>query len=984
MFDQTSKSRVFKVPVGVDFANVFLEGLKARLNGKQPHDLARVIIFINTRRAERKLKELFINSGSSLLPQFYLITDLSDDPLKLCNLPAPAPSHHRLINLGQLIRKLLITEPDLAPISATYELAESLAALMDEAQGEGIQMTDVLNLDVGEHSAHWNRSKKFLSILATHWEQNAFTDPQDRMRHVVETYATHWDKNPTNQTILIAGSTGSRGATALFMKAVAKLPNGAVILPGIDDELPREVWSALKTKKFTLDHPQAGFAKLFNSLNIDFDDVGPWHVTDAKNIDRNKLISLALRPAPITNQWLEYGPQLKPHLNKATQNLELIEADTIKEEALTIATRLRYAAEVGQEAVLISPSRNLTRRVNANLERWGIEADDSAGIPLQLSTTGIFLRSIAKCFGNPTFSHDFLALLKHPLTHSGKNRNIHNLMVMEIEVGQFNGTKILRGGPPFIDFDLLSGWAAKDPSKEIWSQWLSNIFQPLQTAREMELYEWLHLLKKTAENLSDSPENTYESKVWEKDSGVAALKTLDQIMTQSVSSGLMSSIEFNAFLRSALNQELRPEAQSSNPLISIWGTLEARVQSKDLVILGGLNEDTWPTKSSHDMWLNRDMRKQLSLLLPERRIGLSAHDFQQAISSANVVLSRSLRDGDTPSTPSRWLIRITNLMNGLKDEGPQTLEEMRNSGNYWLNCARSLDKVAENKKVPFEMRPSPIPPKHARLKKLSVTQIKDLVRDPYKIYASVILNLKKLEPLGKQADAIERGNTIHTILEEFIKQTKNEFPEDASGLFMKITNNVLKKDVPWPAARRLWLARMHAVSSSFINEEIKRRTHGVNIALERRGEMDFHDLKFKLTAKADRIDQGKDGLRLYDYKASKPPSLGDIQYFDKQLQLEAMIAFHNGFNRIQKQSIEHLEYISLGPDLKKQAIDIDDQEVIKILDEFRSLILIYNDTSKGFTARDKIQFLKHMSDYDQLSRKGEWQDSDIPNPRVVG
>jgi double-strand break repair protein AddB len=804
------------------------------------------------------------------------------------------------------------------------------------------------------------------------------------MRHVVETYATHWDKNPTNQTILIAGSTGSRGATALFMKAVSKLPNGAVILPGVDDELPREVWSALKTKKFTLDHPQAGFAKLFNSLNIDFDDVGPWHESDAKNIDRNKLISLALRPAPITNQWLEYGPRLKPYLSKATQNLELIEADTIKEEALTIATRLRYAAEVGQEAVLISPSRNLTRRVNANLERWGIEADDSAGIPLQLSTTGIFLRSLAKCFGNPTSSHDFLALLKHPLTHSGKNRNIHNLMVMEIEVGQFNGTKILRGGPPFIDFDLLSGWASKDPSKEIWSQWLSNIFQPLQTAREMELYEWLHLLKKTAENLSDSPEITHESKVWEKDSGVAALKTLDQIMTQSVSSGLMSSIEFNAFLRSALNQELRPEAQSSNPLISIWGTLEARVQSKDLVILGGLNEDTWPTKSSHDMWLNRDMRKQLSLLLPERRIGLSAHDFQQAISSANVVLSRSLRDGDTPSTPSRWLIRITNLMNGLKDEGPQTLEEMRNSGNYWLNCARSLDKVAENKKVPFEMRPSPIPPKHARLKKLSVTQIKDLVRDPYKIYASVILNLKKLEPLGKQADAIERGNTIHTILEEFIKQTKNEFPEDASDLFMKITNNVLKKDVPWPAARRLWLARMHAVSSSFINEEIKRRTQGVNIALERRGEMDFHDLKFKLTAKADRIDQGKGGLRLYDYKASKPPSLGDIQYFDKQLQLEAMIAFHSGFNKIQKQSIEHLEYISLGPDLKKQAIDIDDQEVSKILNEFRSLILIYNDTNKGFTARDKIQFLKHMSDYDQLSRKGEWQDSDIPNPRVVG
>ena len=306
---------------------------------------------------------------------------------------------------------------------------------------------------------HWNRSKKFLSILATHWKQNALTDPQDRMRHVVETYTKHWDKDPTNQTILIAGSTGSRGATALFMKAIAKLPNGAVILPGVDDDLPKDVWSALKTKKFTLDHPQAGFAKLFDLLKIDFDDVDPWHKANIRNIDRNKLISLALRPAPITNQWLEYGPLLKPYLNKATQDLELIEADTIKEEALAIATRLRFATEQGQEAVLISPSRNLTRRVNANLARWNIEADDSAGTPLQLSTTGIFLRSIAQCFGNSTLSYDFLALLKHPLTHSGKGRNIHNLMTMERGVGQFNGAKILRGGPPFIDFDILSGWA---------------------------------------------------------------------------------------------------------------------------------------------------------------------------------------------------------------------------------------------------------------------------------------------------------------------------------------------------------------------------------------------------------------------------------------------------------------------------------------------------------------------------------------------
>ncbi|MGY9052018.1 MAG: PD-(D/E)XK nuclease family protein, partial [Rhodobacterales bacterium] len=117
-----------------------------------------------------------------------------------------------------------------------------------------------------------------------------------------------------------------------------------------------------------------------------------------------------------------------------------------------------------------------------------------------------------------------------------------------------------------------------------------------------------------------------------------------------------------------------------------------------------------------------------------------------------------------------------------------------------------------------------------------------LVRDPYKIYASVILKLRKLEPLGKQADAMERGNAIHTILEEFINQTKDVLPQDATDLFMSITRDILKTDVPWPAARRLWLARLNGISSSFVRQESERRINGQNIALERKGEMVFEDI----------------------------------------------------------------------------------------------------------------------------------------------
>ena len=981
MFDPCEAPRVFHLPIGTDFSSTFLDGLRHHLIEQPPHAIARVIIFVNTRRTERRMRDLLIQSGASFLPQFHLIADIANDPLKLCKLPPPAPSQKRKLNLGQLIRELLKADPSLAPISATYDLAESLAALMDEAQGEGVDMTNVISLDVGDHSAHWDRSKKFLSILANHWDQNSLTDPQDRMRYVVQTYAKHWQKTPPEHPILIAGSTGSRGETALFMKAVSQLPNGAIILPGFDAELPNDIWNKFKDKCFTLDHPQAGFAKLFDYLGISFNTVLPWHMANTKLIDRNRLISLALRPAPITNQWLEYGPGLRPTLHNATQNLELIEADTLKEEALAIATRLRYAADQGKEAVLITPSRNLSRRVNATLARWDIEPDDSAGTPLHLSTVGIFLRLVSNCFGKAITSHQFLALLRHTLTHSGTERNYHNLMVQQIEVGHVNGTKILRGGPPFVDFNILLAWAKNDPIKITWINWLQNIFQPLQDAQEMDLLDWVSLHMRTVQELSDSPANSESRHVWEKDAGIAALEVLEQIQEQAHFGGFMTAAEYNALLRSALSQELRLERQTASPLISIWGTLEARVQSKGLVILGGLNEDTWPTKPSHDMWLNRDMRKQLGLLLPERRIGLSAHDFQQAVSAQNVVLSRSKREGDAPSTPSRWLIRLTNLMDGLKDEGPEALQKMRDRGDYWISLARSLDRI--EKIEPSENRPSPIPPKNARLKRLSITQIKDLVRDPYKIYASVILKLRKLEPLGKQADAMERGNAIHTILEEFINQTKDALPKDATNLFMSITRDVLETDVPWPAARRLWLARLNGISSSFVRQESERRISGKNIALERKGEMVFEDIDFKLTAKADRIDQGTSGLRLYDYKASVPPSNGDIQYFDKQLQLEALIALSGGFDMLNKQKVEYLEYIGLGPDLKQTDLDIDDEIIDQVLKEFRALIIAYNDPEKGFTARDKIQLLKHSSDYDQLSRKGEWQDSDEPDPKVV-
>src|SRR5690606_40649772 len=102
---------------------------------------------------------------------------------------------------------------------------------------------------------------------------------------------------------------------------------------------------------------------------------------------------------------------------------------------------------------------------------------------------------------------------------------------------------------------------------------------------------------------------------------------------------------------------LRPRF-GRHPRLFIWGPLEARLQHADRIILGGLNEGTWPGDASIDPWLNRPMRAELAIEPPERRIGLAAHDFASGASAGGVVLTRALKVGGAPTVASRWLLRL--------------------------------------------------------------------------------------------------------------------------------------------------------------------------------------------------------------------------------------------------------------------------------------------------------------------------------------
>ncbi|MEM9270879.1 MAG: PD-(D/E)XK nuclease family protein, partial [Pseudomonadota bacterium] len=312
---------------------------------------------------------------------------------------------------------------------------------------------------------------------------------------------------------------------------------------------------------------------------------------------------------------------------------------------------------------------------------------------------------------------------------------------------------------------------------------------------------------------------------------------------------------YNAILKSVLGSaEVPDRASEAHPNLAILGPREARMESADLVILASLNEDSWPRQPQPDPWLSRGMRAALGLMVPERQMGLSAHDFQQGTGAPEVILSRSCRDASAPTVPSRWLMRLTNLMAGLGPDGQTALADMRARGT---SLSRMALAVQPHRPSPRAARPQPRPPAFARPKQLSVTRVETLIRDPYAIYAFHVLGLRALDPLSRDADALLRGTAFHEVLERFITATKENLPpaQEALVLWHSTVRETLAERVPWHAERVFWTSRLSRAGPAFLDGEADRRADGLPFKLEVAGQRDLAEGAFSLTAKADRIDQ---------------------------------------------------------------------------------------------------------------------------------
>ena len=970
MFEPSTKPRLFAQAPGVDFPQALVDGLRTRYAHMPPEAMAKVHLIVNTRRMARRIVEIFDHGPACLLPRISLLTDLGE-LTALDTVPRAVSPLRRRLEITQLVARLLEGQPDLAARSSLYDLSDSLAELLDEMEGEGVPPEKISELDVSDLSGHWDRVKTFIGITHSFYDNEAAgLDAQARQRRVIGSLVDRWKTHPPGQPVILAGSTGSRGTTLLLMKAIATLPQGAVILPGLDTDMREKVWSHLSDALTAEDHPQFRFHKLMVDLGVTSGDISAWHDIAPPAPARNAAVSLALRPAPVTDAWLQEGPNLKD-LEEGFANVSLVEAPSPRAEALAIAMRLRDAAETGTRAALITPDRMLTRQVTAALSRWGILPDDSAGTPLQLSPPGRFLRHVAQLFQRRLTTDQLLTLLKHPLTHSGTDRGPHLRMTRELEL------HLRKAGIPFPGTHVLRSWSAAHSNiEDKWVSWVIDCFLAPGGPAQRPLTDWVQHLETTAEKIAGA--GTGSGGLWDQKAGREARTTMDALQTDAPFGGAMTAADFSDLLGALLSRSEVRDRDAPHPTIMIWGTLEARVQGAELLILGGLNEGTWPEAAKPDPWLNRHLRHKAGLLLPDRRIGLSAHDFQQAIAAPEVWLTRSVRSDDAQTVPSRWINRLTNMLDGLPDQGgPAVLSDMRRRGQIWLEWSDALERAPA---LPAAHRPSPRPPLNARPNRLSVTEIKRLIRDPYAIYARHVLRLKPLDPLIRLPDPRVKGIVVHDVLEKYIKAVDAGTSTLDRDNFIALASETLERDIPWPTARMLWLGQLARSADWFISSELARRKTAQRLGSEITAALEIEEAAFTLTARADRIDQRDDGqLILYDYKTGQPPTKPQQKKFDKQLLLEAAMAEAGAFQNIAPTQVAQAIFIGLGA-AKETPAPLDEEPPEKVWAEFRDLIAAYQSADTGYTARRMLEKDTDVGDFDQLARFGEWDDTQDPMP----
>ena len=983
---------IWTIPSNKPFLTSLIDGLMERC-GSDLEEFAKMQILLPSRRACKNLKDTLLNyfDGQLLLmPDIRALGDLDLDELNLkandaqtASILASIKPTIDPVRRQCILASMIISKTDLAPNhEQALMLASALGRFLDDMTTEGVSFEDLKNIVPDQYANHWQKTLTFLNILNEEWptwlDEYGLIETAQKRNLLLEAWANLMQESPPKNPVFIAGVTGTIPAAAKLMRVVANLDYCGVILPNVDLNIDEASWNSMEA-----DHPQHGFKTLFKALEITPQDIKIWGGDKDTLSQISPILREMNRPADTSDEWFHLNKDTFKEI-KALEKINLIEADDELEEAKLISIATRRALENPKKTVaIITANRNLARHVSSKMKRWGLDLDDSAGIPLHQTALGRWLLLIAEAAAKPKDEALLLSAMKHHLSIAD-NRFELLKEVSHYEIDVLRAPKKYDETPSISEDDFphiqkfksaLAEFNATLGKQDISFDAL--LIEHLKMAEALGPYKILEDEEK-------------QSLLWRGDDGECAAQFLSRFLTtmknlnQSAHPKLKQTKSYTTILRHFMSGVSVRSKFGTHPRVQILGLMESRLVDADLFILCGLNEGMWPPAPPSDPFLSRHMRLSAGLPSPDKMIGLAAHDFVSKLDSdQEVLITRSSKQGSNPASPSRWLVRLKAIL--------EKLEIQLEPDHELIHFAQKIDEPTE---IVPAVRPAPKPPLSIRENRFSASDVSLWMRDPYALYAKKFLKLKKLDPLNRDISFSDRGQFIHACMEEWVKENSDYLGTNPLENLLKIGQKLLPIYCPDEAVRPFWWNRFEDIAEVVVAYEFNWRQKYKPIIIEEFGHWklqvespDGQKQSVEFYAKPDRIDisRNNDDLAVIDYKSGSVPSKTDVKDgFEPQLPLEALIAMNGGYklgaNDNKDIPVGALSYWVLSradkfksdpvPSVKSKIKlpELLEQAEIGII----NLMTAFMDENMPFHAIPDENKAPTYNDYDHLSRFQEW------------
>lgn len=969
--------RLYTIPAHRAFADALVAGLIRRA-GRDPLALARALVLLPNNRAVRAVTDAFVRAsgGGLVLPRLVALgdPDLGEttgaalDPADAADPPPPAvaPYQRRMI-LARLVAEERAKGGQPVDAAEAVRLAGELARTLDQLLVEEIAPERLRAIKMGpELTEHWRRALSTFEVVLERWpgELNRLgrIDAARRRTLLLDRMTARWRMTPPAGLVCAAGVTDTAPSIARLQRCVADMPGGMVVFAGLDLSMPEEEWAALgphardpetgRTRRSIETHPQFHLKLMLDRMDTGRGEVATWREGGGHDADtaRGRAIANALAPAEFTGKWTALAAE-----DRRLKGVTAAELATPAEEAQAIALALREVLETPERtAALVTPDRALARRVAAHLGRWGIAIDDTAGRPLSILPPGTLLLALVEAAAQRFAPLALLALLKHPLVRSGAARLPWLDGVRALD-------RSLRGPRPAAGLDAIDGHLKPGSAKAWWPE-ACDLLTPVAHAFDggaRPLAELLAVVRETAAALCGD-------ELWAGPAGRAAAEFLADLEAEAPAGpATVQPEDIPQLLRTLLDEIAVRPPPWGHPRLAIYGLIEGRLQTADLMVLAGLNEGVWPGRPAPDPWLAPRIRAELGLPGLERQVGTAGHDFAQGLGAPQVIVTRARRDAKSPALASRLWLRLQALA-GERFERASALE----------GWTRDLDDPREHRP---EDRPAPSPVAALRPKLISVTEVDRLKADPYAFYARRVLALRPLDPVDADASAAWRGNAVHDILDQWWKQ-------DACRVdaLRARAEAMLRDERTHPMMRALWQPRL-LEAIDWIAGAIAAQGEAGRFVASAEGQGQIAIAGVTLQGRYDRVDRLANGaLAIIDYKTGKPPSAAAVKAgFSLQLGLLGLIAERGGFADVAGKA-EAFEYWSLGkkrdqfgyiespvdPDGKRDRIPTA-HFTATAAHNFTEVAGKWLTGGEAFTAKLVPEYAPY-AEYDQVMRRDEW------------